>query len=111
MAVSFGHVCSADLHCSVCADRGLKTCGPGDVAVCGDECPRMAGGPCSCPVPGALLAWAAARVRCRCGSLVAAVEQRSLTPAFPVAAVILDHVIIPVCRQGPKGTSHSLNSR
>lgn len=58
MAVSFGRICSADLHCSLCADQGLKTRGPGAVAVLADECPRMVGMPGSCPVPGALLAWA-----------------------------------------------------
>lgn len=50
-------------------------------------------------------------VQYRWSSLVAVTEQCSLTPAFPVPAVILHHVIISVCRQGPKATSHSLNFR
>lgn len=47
----------------------------------------------------------------RWGLLVAAVEHYSWTPDFPVATVILDHVVISVCRWGPKATSHSQNSR
>lgn len=58
MAVGFGHVCSADLHCSVCADEGLKTRGPGAVAVLAHECPGVVGMPGWCPVPAALLPWA-----------------------------------------------------
>lgn len=56
MAVSFGHVCSANLHCSMCAGQGLKTCGPGDVAMLASERRRMVEKLCSCPVPGVLLA-------------------------------------------------------
>lgn len=54
MAVNFGHICCAALHCSIVLIRDLRR-GPGDEAVLAKERSCMVGKSCLSPVPGVLL--------------------------------------------------------